>query len=172
MECNHCGEVIPGKWVNYWKDTREPAERIFKHAGNHPKLIKSNELIEEARMLEREVREEQNESRKSLKAEYKHSVHVKIEGNSKWSRDLDEGTEYIVIESNLVNKEIFEEHVKFYGSLLNPPKEHKSSVKYYRLHGLLLRAGGGHITLRDKQLCSDEEWESLKKGNIPEKFMR
>lgn len=42
---------------------------------------------------------------------------------------------------------------------------------YYRTEEqILYHDGGGHCALKDVKLCSDEEWERISKGDIPEKF--
>ena len=44
---------------------------------------------------------------------------------------------------------------------------------YYRTdENILTRAGGGYRVLKDPKLCSDEEWERICSGDIPEKFKR
>ena len=38
--------------------------------------------------------------------------------------------------------------------------------------GILTHEGGGHCILDDPRLCSEDEWDALCSGNIPEKFIR
>jgi len=168
-KCQNCGEEVSGRWFSLW-NKRETANRIYLHSSNHPLLIEANELIKKARKLEEEVRELRLQARSSIESVYDRTVHVKVAEKSGWHSDLEEGTEYIVITSILKNQQEYEDHMKEFGSLSNPPKEQTSSVKYYRVHGILLHEGGGYIVLKDKQPCSDEEWEQIKGGHIPEKF--
>ena len=44
---------------------------------------------------------------------------------------------------------------------------------YYRTdEGILTSDSGGYCVLQIPKLCSDEEWEKMRKGGIPEKFKR
>lgn len=44
---------------------------------------------------------------------------------------------------------------------------------YYRTEeNILHHMSGGYLILKDVQLCSDEQWESILQGNIPAKFIR
>jgi hypothetical protein len=150
-------------------DYRTPAKDIFLHAGNHPKLKQANKLIEQARVLEQEVKQEQDKHRKTLQAKYSYQISVKIQEKDSWSK-IPEGTEIITIQCQLENKAIFEKHMHKYGSLYMPPDEHKNSVKFYRAYGMLLHDGGGHVLLKTEQPCSDAEWESIKASSVPDKF--
>jgi len=43
---------------------------------------------------------------------------------------------------------------------------------FYRTdENILTPGGGGHHVLKTPKLCSDEEWEQIKNGSIPEKFI-
>jgi len=44
---------------------------------------------------------------------------------------------------------------------------------YWRTDGgILTHSGGGHRVLNDPVLCSDEQWEALKRGEVPVKWQR
>lgn len=44
---------------------------------------------------------------------------------------------------------------------------------YYRTdENILTQTGGGHHVLKTPKLCSDEQWESICNGIIPDKFLR
>ncbi len=44
---------------------------------------------------------------------------------------------------------------------------------YFRTdEGILTHEGGGHCVLKTPKLCSDIEWEKMRKGNIPLKFRK
>lgn len=168
-QCSGCGKQIP--IMTFLDYTRDRAEKIFEHAGNHPKLKRANKLIEEARGIEDEVRELRSKHRKSLVAVYRVEVKVEV-SNGTWYTKVPKGDEFIVITRYLMNQEVFDRHMKRYGSISNRPREKEMSVKYYRKHGLLLCDGGGSGFLEDEQPCSDEEWADMKAGGIPEKFLR
>lgn len=168
MRCPICEQEVAEKYKAY---TRVPADKHYVHSGNHPKLIEAHHLIDEAKKLENEVREEQQAHRKTLTAEYNHTVHVNVAESSPWHSDIPEGEEYIVITSVLTNEDVFKEHMRYFGSISGPPESGKSSVKYYRKHGLLFHESGGWLVLKDKELCSDEQWEDLKAGRLDE-FLR
>lgn len=43
---------------------------------------------------------------------------------------------------------------------------------YFRTEeNILTSDGGGHCVLKEPKLCSDEQWESIKNGIIPDKFL-
>jgi hypothetical protein len=165
MRCPTCKQVVDDR---YKAHSRLPADKVWIHSGNHKKLVKARELIEKAKALENEVYEEQIEHRKTLKAKYDYSVHVKTQKESHWHSDIPEGYEYIVITATLTNEEIYKDHMNRYGSISNPPESSKSSVKYYRMHGLLFYESGGWIMLKDKVPCSEEQWKDLKNGKLDE----
>lgn len=46
-------------------------------------------------------------------------------------------------------------------------------IVYYRTdENILTHDGGGTLVLKDPKLCSDEEWNMICSGNIPDKFKR
>ena len=49
-------------------------------------------------------------------------------------------------------------------------EEVKTTGNYVLFHNVLLGVGGGYFPLRSLSPCSDEEWEAMKRGEIPEKF--
>lgn len=89
-----------------------------------------------------------------------------------WNEEgLAEGTETVRLIVYLLNKEDYEEHLRLFGSINGRWDERLNSVLYYRDEdNILTHKGGGYILLKDPKLCSDEEWEAIKKGDIPEKF--
>lgn len=171
MKCKHCGKSIYGQYLN---STRSPADRVYISYGNHPLLKKASELVELAKGYEDEVRELQTKHRKRLRPVYSHKVSiVNPKDHQGWiSSRVPKGSEMIMVTSTLENEDIFEKHMKRYGSISMSPDEGKRSVRYYRKHGLLFYDGGGHCTLTAEQPCSDEEWEQIKQGDIPKKFIR
>ena len=43
---------------------------------------------------------------------------------------------------------------------------------YFRTEeNILTYDGGGYCVLKEPKLCSDEQWESIKNGIIPDKFL-
>ena len=122
---------------------------------------------------EDEVRRLRDINRERLEPEYSYEVVVCNQDDRGWFNSrIPADTEMIMVHATLTNQNIFERHMRTYGSLSNAPDEKKRSVRYYRKHGLLFYDGGGHVTLEAEQPCSDEEWAQLKQGNIPEKFLR
>lgn len=71
----------------------------------------------------------------------------------------------------LLNDEERETHMKIFGQINGSWEELRRSCTYYRNeYGVLSHTGGGWILLQDGIPCSDEEWEAIKSGDIPEKF--
>jgi len=50
-------------------------------------------------------------------------------------------------------------------------KEWRGMLYYRTDENILTHTGGGVCILKDPKLCSDEEWEQIKSGSIPEKFI-
>lgn len=165
MKCPICKQETAEKYRAY---TRLPADKHYISGGNHPKLIKAHDLINGAKELENQVREEQALHRKTLRAEYKHKVHVKVAKKGHFFNKIPEGQEYIVITSILTNEDIFKEHMNYFGSICGPPESSKSSVQYYRKHGILLHDSGGWLLLNDEEPCNNQQWEDLKAGRLHE----
>jgi hypothetical protein len=168
-ECRKCGAKIP--LMQFLDHKRRRADDLFLHAGNHEKLKMANRLIEEAREIETEVRELQARHRRRLKPEYSRKITMAKSTGDGWT-NVPEGQEYFTILSELVNGDLFDKHIKKYGSLSQSPDVSHRSVRYYRKHGFLFHDGGGHHILEDEQPCSDEDWEQFRDGNIPEVFKR
>ena len=140
---------------------------------SHPKLLEADELEKRIRQLKREVEEENKEARKLLKPVYSSKVTVAVQKTTSWSTEIPVGAKYVVIQQTLLNKAEFDAHCAYYGSLMSPPNDSVSSVRYFRTEEkILTHDGGGHLLLKDVQTCSDEEWEAVKSGQIPEKFLR
>lgn len=153
-------------------ETRRPAKDIYLHTNNHIKLKQADIFIKQARELERQVEEENSTVRKLLIPRYSFKVSSSIVKEDDSRNNLPKGTETLYILATLCNKDIFDSHMKTYGSISMYPEETRSSLKYYRKHGLLFHTDGGWHLLKDEQPCSDKEWEQLKAGNIPKKFKK
>ena len=137
----------------------------------HPKLIQIEQLNAQIKQLKREVDEEESPHRKELIPQYNYEIHAGIQKETGWHSKIEAGQEYIVIRRNVTNMVIFDDHLHYYGSIMNKPEASVLSVKYYRKHGLLMHDGGGHCVLNDEELCSDQDWEDLKNG-ILDKFVK
>lgn len=71
----------------------------------------------------------------------------------------------------LANEHEKDEHMRIFGQISGDWKTQRNSVTYYRNeYGVLNHNGGGYVLLKDGIPCSDEEWEAIKQGNIPNKF--
>jgi hypothetical protein len=132
-------------------------------------------MEEEVRLLKRELDAIGVEARKEVHAIYSHEVQVHVSVNrGPWGGffDVPPGKECVVIKGTLLNKEDYDDIMRLFGSLMNRPEDHFSSVTYWRTdEGILTHCGGGHLVLREPVLMSDDEWEDLKKGNV-NKYMR
>lgn len=137
----------------------------------HPNLIKIKELEDQIRQLEREADEEQSINRKTLIPQYTYEVYIHKHKKDGWSSKIGDGQEYINIRRHVSNMVIFDDHMAYYGSIMNKPEASVLSVKYYRKHGLLMHDGGGHLVLKDEELCSDEDWEDIK-NCVLDKFIK
>lgn len=126
-------------------------------------MLKDEKGILEKRLLE--IKQEMREIQKTVHIEQKYElqeVQVYMEGD----------IECIRITQVLTNENEKDEYLQLFGSVDGGWEKTRHSVDYFRIEGLLLHDHGGWILLKDRQLCSDEEWNQIKNGNIPEKFLR
>jgi hypothetical protein len=134
---------------------------------------KAIELKKEKDELETKVKKIENELKQLAKVvnttpKYGGIIVKMVEGD-KWMPECI-GRECIRITEYLLNEKEKEEHLHLFGSICGGWEQYRSSVVYYRINNILLHEGGGWLLIKDKQLCNDEEWELIKKGEIPEKF--
>jgi hypothetical protein len=61
---------------------------------------------------------------------------------------------------------------KYMDDKLVVEEEERSTTNYVLFNNVLLGVGGGWAMLTVPAACSDDEWESMKRGEIPEKFFR
>lgn len=102
------------------------------------------------------------------KAEYSYSVKMVTADDTFCA--IAKITECLRVVGLLENEEEVKKHLATYGTS-NVWDRVKNSVIYYRINGILLHDGGGWLLLQDKVACNDEQWESLKQGNIPEELV-
>ena len=50
-------------------------------------------------------------------------------------------------------------------------KESISTVFYYRVSNVMVHTSGGHLIMEDKVEVTNEEWESIIKGDIPDHLL-
>lgn len=141
-----------------------------------PKKTRAIELRDELKSLEKrvvEIKTEMNRLQREMtvKPRYGNTTVRVLDIDTVRRYRLPVETEAIVINRTLMNEEDKREHLDIFGSVNGDWKETIQSVVYFRLNGILLHEGGGYLILEDKVLCSDEEWESIKSGNIPERLM-
>jgi len=128
----------------------------------------AEDIKKEITKLKKELKEMEEKERRRKEAEWKELIKNPknwewrtYEATHSWS-----GTKGLRVEKRIKPRLIrkypdYQEYKQWRGML------------YYRTdEGILARVGGGIQVLRDPKLCSDEEWEQMEKGNIPEKFMR
>ena len=147
--------------------------------GAHQNRVKMNEigelvksLKEQYRELERELNELERAS-EGPKPRYTVKATIGVQsGESPWSslRDAPAGSETIrfLVTPAQGYVEACEARLNHFGRSTKDRASVKSSVTYYRFHGVLMHCSGGTTIIKTPQLCSDEQWEELKKGNIPE----
>ena len=136
-------------------------------------------LKERKDSLESALRDEEAKARKKLKAEYRYSAIVGNSDSLPTYYHAPRGIETVRLVRRLVNGNKFKEHLDYYGVLSDPPVRNngtfvskESSPTYFRIDDHLYRVGGGHLILKDFVRVSDEEWQLLKEGKIPERLLR
>jgi len=132
---------------------------------------KCKSLKKEKKGLEQRLEVIAREEGDKLKANYEYSARVVMREGEELFSDIEPGNECVVIIATLTNKEIFDDHVRVFGHMTNPPRERMSSVTYYTKYGMLFHEGGGTNILKDKVPCSSEDWDNIKAGNV-KKFLR
>jgi hypothetical protein len=128
---------------------------LYEKSGTHDLVVCYNALYKEMSDLAIRIAEVQREHRSKLTPEYNYEVIV-----------IDPET--IKIIRKLANPKVFDEHLDIFGSLNNPPSDQETSVTYYRVNTVLLHKNGGYLILKDDAICSDEDWQSLLNGVIPQ----
>lgn len=130
------------------------------------------DLEERLTLVRDELTRIRKEERKTLIPIYENKVTVMRREQEGPFNKIRIGEEYVVVTSTLINSDVFNEHLDRFGLIDSPPENNRRSVRYYVRYGVLFRDGGGYLTLKDEQPCSDEEWERIKSGDIPEKFLK
>ncbi len=135
----------------------------------HPKWQERREIYkkisllkERAASLEREIYAEEAEARKRLVPKYSYSTST---------RRLTDGTECLIIQRRLSNREVYDRHYHYYRSCTQFPSLMDESPIYFRNGRALCQTGGGCFVLKLFAEVSDREWERLKKGDIPKRLL-
>lgn len=137
-----------------------------------------NEKWETTERLGAELKKAEEELREVIKASLPQPIwgysltFKKAPDKYLWIDKLPEGTELIDARKIITNLEEIE--LLWKENKLDIPKleEHNRGIIYYRMNKVLLTAGGGHYVFVSPQIVEDEEWEMLKKGNVPERLER
>lgn len=132
------------------------------------KIVKLKEDIKMLRIRKEEIA---GDIRNKLRPIYAYKVNTYIADGSRRYSDLKEGDEYIVITATLQNNNEYDEFIDMFDSCCVRPDCQIISVRYYMKYGVLFHEGGGHIIIKDKVPCNNDDWENLKKGNI-KKFLK
>ena len=147
----------------------------------HPlrkKLQEIDEVIKRLRdlkeFLDDKLYDEEIEACKKLKAKYSYSAVVGKSDDLPSCHCVPKGLETLRILRRLTNKDIFVKHLQYYGICSNfvASKDEEASPYYFRIDDHLYHVGGGHLILKDFVKVSDEEWQLLKEGEVPERLLR
>lgn len=146
-------------------------------------LERYTQLLERQRELDKEVKSVRDEIYKlkyTIEAEYRktkpkevYSYAPKVEAakKSSWYSDAPEGVETIRFTRTCTNVEEINGHSEKYGQgKFND--EHPISVCYFRVNNVLVNCGGGHILFHNYSIVNDDEWERMKRGDIPKHLVR
>ena len=85
--------------------------------------------------------------------------------------DIPAGTQVLMFDGQLSNSKVYEDYLNTYGSINNRPEANRTSHRYWRKNKVLIPQGGGCSVLIPYVIVNDEEWEQMKAGNIPDRFM-
>ena len=147
-----------GKEVNELKLRKKVLSNIIKHAQEE-----ISELDNKLRALREKL---------DVKARLGVSkVLVDISSGGRHFDPLEKGMEtirFMLAPENMQDREL---SLELFGKVSGEWEE-KISVTYFRISNVLLHTHGGVLFLKDYQTCDDSEWDLLKSGNIPEKFIR
>ncbi len=148
----------------------------LKKAGDHPLIAEYNKTIDsmEKRLevLRVQIRDAKREEGEPKPRYWIRNVILKDKfwGSFRNERKID-GVVLLDILMNLGEKEAWFER---WGSITGPWEPTRSSVTYYRTEEKILTSDGGDGWGFLKELpmiVSDEEWEAIKEGNIPERLI-
>ncbi len=134
---------------------------LFHKGGTTDAIKEYNRLVDQIEAINKVIHEEYEEASKGLDERYRIVPHVHIS---------DEGTELLSFVGVLTNSEQFDALLETYGQR-GSCDESFSSVRYYRVNQVLCQEGGGLCLLKEHSICTDEEWESMKEGKIPEHLL-
>jgi hypothetical protein len=137
-------------------------------------MSRKDELLAEIEKIEAEEKKQKEDLAKKkaeewgkIKSQYEWKVTVGEQKASYWQKDPLKG----VLIARKIKSNLYEQFIKEWGGAnLNL----WDSMFYYRTdENILTYSGsGGVLILNTPKLCSDEEWEQIVSGNIPEKFKR
>jgi hypothetical protein len=134
-----------------------------------------NKLIEDSQEHRSRLTLQKNELRreayKLLKAEYTYTTRVTKMPENSWSKHPQPGTDLVKVIGTLKNSQSFEDYIQAYGTTINMPND-TISITYYRLGNVIITDGGGHCILDAPEVISDEDWQSLLDGVVPEHLIR
>lgn len=81
------------------------------------------------------------------------------------------GAQLLMFEGQLSNHQVYEDHLNLYCMIDNRPEAKVTSRQYWRKNKILIPQGGGYSILIPYVVVNDEEWEQMKAGNIPDRFL-
>lgn len=144
----------------------------FGKSGSHPLIQEYNKVREEAVAKLKELN-------KQIEAEHKkepqpHAKYGNIKASVKMtSKDpfnrSDEQVEAVTLTVELLNKDEKDAYMNRWGGIMGSWDETRHTASYYRTpQGILTEMHGGWIGLiKTPSIITTEEWERIKKGDIP-----
>jgi len=123
------------------------------------------ELENKQKALEEKLKKEI--AKTLLKPLWEFECAVKLHKFSPWEKEVEEGTEVIYVRKVIANLEEIEPLYKQYDIAIPDKRVHNSGIFWFRKNNVLLHFGGGTLHLRNYAICTDDEWEQIKQGNIP-----
>ena len=102
-------------------------------------------------------------------------VTIQEEQKGSWRIDAPPGTELVSVHKVIKNYDEIKELYELAGVEIPKRDQHNKGMKYYRKNKVLLHCGGGTLWLGnfyDFPIVEDDEWEQIKQGNIPERFLK
>ena len=127
------------------------------------------EYDEKIESLDKAIEEE---LRNSLpQPEWSYKVKVYLSNGSIWD-DCEKGTEIVEVRKVIKNldeiRPFWEEAKEDIPGIRN----NNTGIKYFRKNKVLLHTGGGTLYLAGKYpIVEDDEWEEIKRGNIPKRLL-
>ena len=149
--------------------TIEEAER------NYRDLVNQKYKIE--KQYDEEIKKAEEELNKAIveslpKPIWGYSLKFRVAEKSSWAYDVEAGTEIVNAVRIIINLGEIEPLYAKAKQRVPGRDDHFRGISYFRMNKVLLTTGGGTYVFKSPQIVEDDEWEMMKKGEVPERLKK